>query len=159
METIHANVAWVHHSHLWYFHLYAIWEVPDFAHRRYHSTLALLYWSFVFATLYKAFLISSLTSGLIICLIERALFSWIVILSLLAVFSIIWEIIVGYKYFHPLTSAEYALASCICVTVTHCPNELLKNAAMDTLVALGNDQLFSSANSIHVISQNPNFVK
>jgi hypothetical protein len=66
---------------------------------------------------------------------------------------------VGFIYLPQLTNAEYAAASWICVTVTHCPKELLKNAAMDTLVALGNDQFFSSANSIHVASQNHNFTR
>ena len=66
---------------------------------------------------------------------------------------------VGFIYLPQLTNEEYAAASWICVTVTHCQNELLKNAAIDTLVALGSDQLFSSANSIPVMSQNPNFTK
>jgi hypothetical protein len=106
----------------------------------------------------RAFLISSLTSGLITCFIECAFFSCIVILSLFANFSLIWDTIVGFIYFHQFTSTEYAVASWICVTVTHCQNELLKNAAMDTELNVGTDQAFSSANSIHVISPNQNLL-
>jgi hypothetical protein len=62
-------------------------------------------------------------------------------------------------YFPQLINVEYAVANCICVTVTHCQNELLKNAAMDTFDALGKDQSFSSANSIHVLVQNQNLFK
>jgi len=90
---------------------------------------------------------------------ERALFSCIVTLSVFAIFSIIWEIMVGFTYFHQLTNAEYADANWIWVTVTHCQNELLKNAAIDTFVALGREPDFSSASSIHVGSQNPSFVR
>jgi hypothetical protein len=80
-------------------------------------------------------------------------------LSLLAVFSLIWEIIVGLIYFHQFTNDEYAAASCIWVTVTHCQNELLKNQAIDVAHAFGTDQFFSSANSIHVLSQNQNLFR
>ena len=62
-------------------------------------------------------------------------------------------------YFHQLTNDEYAAASCIWVTVTHCQNELLKNHAIDVAEAVGIDQLFSSANSIPVASQNQNLFK
>jgi hypothetical protein len=62
-------------------------------------------------------------------------------------------------YFHQLTNDEYAAASCICVTVTHCQNELLKNQAIEIAQALGTDQFFSSANSIQVFSQNQNLFR
>jgi hypothetical protein len=113
---------------------------------------------FVAATVYNAVLISSLTSGLITCLIEWVVFSCIDTSSLFVCFSLILEMIVGFIYFHQLIRAEYAVASCIWVTVTHCQNELLKNHAIDVAEAFGTDPLFSSASSIHVFSQNPNLL-
>ena len=80
-------------------------------------------------------------------------------LSLFAVFSLICEMIVGFIYFHQFTSVEYAAASCIWVTVTHCQNELLKNQAIEVADDFGMDQFFSSANSIHVLSQNQNLFR